>query len=388
MSRSLPTGIDLRHSRLCASGRGGRCSCVPTYRVRVDVPSAGGPRRQKTKSFTKLSAAKAWRSDALRDARHGKLTAASPITFRKAAAEFVAGAQSGAVLNRSGERYKPSSVREIERAFRLRLTPALGARQLAEIRRADLQRLVGQWHEDGLDPSTIRNTVNAARSLYRQALSLDTVVIDPTKGLALPAIRGARDRVVPPAAGVVLLAALPTADRALWGVAMYAGLRRGELLALRWRDIDLSGGTIAVRRSWDPGAKVFGSPKSKAGTRVVPLVARLRPLLAAQHLASADTDPDALVFPGRGGNPLSPHTVAARARRAWQAAGLDRVTLHECRHTYASLMIAAEVNMKQLSTWMGHSTITITLDRYGHLLPGAEADGAAKLDRFLDSITA
>jgi integrase len=73
-----------------------------------------------------------------------------------------------------------------------------------------------------------------------------------------------------------------------------------------------------------------------------------------------------------------------RADAAWEAAGLDRITLHEARHTYASLMIAASVNAKALSTYMGHANISITLDRYGHLMPGNEDEAATMLDAYLD----
>jgi hypothetical protein len=73
----------------------------------------------------------------------------------------------------------------------------------------------------------------------------------------------------------------------------------------------------------------------------------------------------------------------ARARRLWKEAGLDRILMQEARHTYASLMIAAGVNIKAISTYMGHSSVKITWDRYGHLLPGNEAEAAAKFDEFL-----
>jgi len=76
-----------------------------------------------------------------------------------------------------------------------------------------------------------------------------------------------------------------------------------------------------------------------------------------------------------------------RARRAWKDAGLEPVTLHECRYTFASLMIAAGVNAKALSTYMGHATISVTLDRYGHLMPGNEAEAAGLLDAYLLSAT-
>jgi integrase len=73
-----------------------------------------------------------------------------------------------------------------------------------------------------------------------------------------------------------------------------------------------------------------------------------------------------------------------RADKAWKAAKLERITLHECRHTFASLMIAAGVNAKALSTYMGHANISITLDKYGHLMPGNEAEAAGLLDAYLE----
>ena len=72
-----------------------------------------------------------------------------------------------------------------------------------------------------------------------------------------------------------------------------------------------------------------------------------------------------------------------RADESWKAAGLERLTLRDCRHTFASLAIAAGVNAKALSTYMGHSTVAITLDRYGHLMPGNEAEAAGLLDTYL-----
>jgi integrase len=84
-------------------------------------------------------------------------------------------------------------------------------------------------------------------------------------------------------------------------------------------------------------------------------------------------------------SPFDPGKLTKRADRAWAAAGLERITLHECRHTFASLMIAAGVNAKTLQTFMSHANISITLDRYGHLMPGSEAEGARLLDAYLSA---
>ena len=90
------------------------------------------------------------------------------------------------------------------------------------------------------------------------------------------------------------------------------------------------------------------------------------------------------MFRGRGGKPLAPDALIERARVAWEVAGLEPILLHECRHTYAAFMIAAGVNAKALSSYMGHSTISMTLDRYGHLMPGNEDEAATMLAAYLE----
>ncbi len=171
------------------------------------------------------------------------------------------------------------------------------------------------------------------------------------------------------------------ADRPLWATAFYGGLRRGELLALRWEDVDLAAGTIRVERSWDAKSRVVVKPKSRSGTRRVPIPAVLRDYLVEHRMRQGRAD--GLVFSTNGETPLTPSNVTRRAATAWKRAGLRAIGLHEARHTYASLMIAAEVNAKALSTYMGHASVTITYDRYGHLMPGAEDEAAALLDAYL-----
>ena len=91
-----------------------------------------------------------------------------------------------------------------------------------------------------------------------------------------------------------------------------------------------------------------------------------------------------LVFGRSESTPFDPRAITDRTEKAWKTAKLQRITLHECRHTYASLMIAAGVNAKALSTFMGHANISITLDRYGHLMPGSEAEAGKLLDAYLE----
>jgi integrase len=90
-----------------------------------------------------------------------------------------------------------------------------------------------------------------------------------------------------------------------------------------------------------------------------------------------------LLFGRTATRPFDDRALKLRAEKAWNAAGLTPITLHEARHTYASLLIAAGVSSKAVSTYMGHASITITLDRYGHLMPGNESEAADLLDAYL-----
>lgn len=383
MARSAP-GIEVRHAKSCASHSGRRCSCQPTYRAVVVLGRPEHKRRRKSRTFSTLAAAQTWRRDALIAVEHGRLRAAEPITLREATRRYLGGAADGTIRNRSGDLYKPSALRGIEQAFRLGLVPDLGARQLADVRRADLQQLVNRMQAKNASPSTIRNTINAARALYRHAMQHDLVSTDPTDGLALPAVRGRRDRVADPDEARSLIAALPPEDRPLWATAMHAGLRLGELQALRWEDVDLATGTIRVERSWDRKAG-FIAPKSlPAGRRSIPIVAPLRALLVEhRERLLALGRMQGFVFGRSADRPFNPATIAGRAKRAWEAAKLAPIGLHECRHTCASTMMAAGVPIKAVSTYMGHSSIAITYDRYGHLLATAGTQATTLIDTFL-----
>jgi|SRR5579884_31359 len=370
-------GIRVRHGRSCPVHNGGSCRCQPAYEAWAYSVK---DHRKVRKTFPTLAAARGWRADAMSALRKGTMRAPSTVTFREAAEAWLEGSHQGAIRNRSGDRYKPSALRSYEQALKLRVLPHLGAAKLSAISRSDLQDFVDRLVADGLDASTIRNTLMPVRAIYRRAAARGEVAVNPTTGLELPAVRGRRTRIATAAEAAALIEAAPERDQAVWAIAFYAGLRRGELQALRDEDVDLLAGVIHVRRSWDPVAGVI-EPKSRAGSRKVPIVGALRAHLAAHKLRRGNADG---FFLGNGNTPFCSESVRARANAAWTKAGLESIGLHDARHTYASLAIAAGVNAKALSTYMGHSSITITLDRYGHLLPGNESEAAALLDQYLE----
>lgn len=379
-SHRTADGILARHRKGCPAPEA-RCTCKPgpTYLAHVYDKHA---KRKVRRSFTNLAEAKAWRADASRQLRRGTMRAPTRTTLQEAADAWLTGARDGSVRTRGGDCYKPGTIRSYDDALRRRVVPDLGALRLSEIGRADVQALADRLLGEGLDPSTIRNTLMPLRAVCRRAVSRGQVAVNPTTGLELPAVRGRRDRIASPTEAAALLAALLEDDRALWATAFFAGLRRGELMALRWEDVDLAAGVVMVERAWDAKERVVVEPKSRAGRRRVPVAAVLRDHLVEQKLRTGRRDAD-LVFGRTSELPFDASAVSDRVRAAWRRAGLDRITLHEARHTYASLMIAAGVNAKALSTYMGHASVTITYDRYGHLMPGNEEEAAGLLDAYL-----
>jgi integrase len=355
-------------------------------------------RKRKSKVFAPraLYAAKVWKRETEVALSRGEITAGVSPTFRKASEVFVAGMEDGTIRTRSRTRYKPSTIARYCRALDQHLLDELGSFKLNEITSGRLERLKGTLQAKPLAANSVRNAMMPLLAIYRWAVRHDHVAVDPTRDLELPLDDGRRDRFATPAEVELLISALAEKDRPLWATALYAGLRRGELMALRWDDVDLASGIIRVRQNHDPESKTTGDPKSVAGKRRVPIPPVLREHLLA-HKMRGTTQP--LVFArstlagrrrGEDG-PFSDSGVGQRAHRRWEGMqGLEPITLHECRHTFAALMIAAmteagKFNPKRLQQIMGHSSITTTYDRYGHLMPGDEEESAVQLQAFLDS---
>lgn len=389
----MAQGIRARHARSCRSRDGERCNCKPSWEAFVFIKREG---RKLRKTFPTQAAAKSWRADKVAASARGQLRTPSNVKLCQAADALLAGMADGTIGTRSGGRYKPSVIRSYEASLRLRLLPEFGDRRLADVSRADVQDLADRLTGAGLTASSVSNALDPLRVIYRRALRRDLVTSDPTKGLELRRPDGRRDRIASPEEARELLAALPDEDRALWATALYAGLRRGELRGLRWSDVDLEGRMLRVERGWDDreGAQ---AGKSRAAHRAVPILELLAPELAAHKLRTGRAGDD-LVFGRTASAAFVPSTVRLRALGAWDRENARRLReaadpesvqllaplgLHEARHTYASLMIAAGANLKIVQSVMGHAAIAMTLDTYGHLMPGSLDAAAAAANAYL-----
>ncbi len=384
----MAPGVRTRHARSC-SAPVGRCTCKPSYEAWVYSKRDG---RKLRKTFPTLAAAKAWRVDATSAVNKGRLRAPQPTTLREAAEAWLAGARSGAIQTRSGRPYKPSAIRSYETSLRKHVLDDLGGVKVADVQRADVQALVDRMRAKGAKASTVRNTTNALRAIYRRAIEDGALAVNPTSHLRLPAVEGTRERVADPDEARLLLAALPEAEQPLWACAFFAGLRRGELQALRWEDVDLAAGRITVRHTWDAKEGPI-APKTGAGARSLTVAAVVRDALVEHGLRCPWTE--GLVFGRDPGRPFVPSTVRGRALRAWTmetdrikekdptAPGREPIGLHEARHSFASMLIAAEVDPKTISRLMGHSSVAFTLDQYAKVFARHERTMVDRLDAYL-----
>lgn len=398
-------GVLYRHSRAC---KGETCanncnsdSDAPWQAWVFDakyVDAVTGKKGKKiVRRFPDFAAAKGWRADASGEVRRQKLRATDRATAQRTLADevkdWLEGAKAGAIQTKRETAYKPAVIRNYELSLRLRVLPTLGDRRFTEIRLGDLLALKEQLVGAGCSGSTVRNSFVPLQAIYRRARLQQRIEVDPTADLPLPTA-GSRERAATPEQGVELLGAIDGREAAVWATAFYAGLRRGELRALRVGAVDLEALTIAVEHGWDDVEGEI-APKSRAGRRTVFVLEVLKPHLEPLVEGRAA---DEFVF-GSGTGPFDPRAIMRKAERAWNAvdqaakasaeeaeedppAPLVRFTLHEARHSFSTWMDHAGISGDRADRYMGHSDGSVS-GRYRHLLPKQIFEDRAELDRWL-----
>ena len=178
-----------------------------------------------------------------------------------------------------------------------------------------------------------------------------------------------------------------------WALLLTRGLRRGELCGLKWSAIDFDARTlrIEITRTVVGGKPATSRPKTAAGLRSIPIDARLVTLFrahrrrqAAEKLAAGPAYEDGdLLLADELGRPYHPETVSGWFDTKVAQAGLSRIRLHDCRHTAATLMLAAGTPVKVVSEVLGHASVTTTLSTYAHVLPGMAEEAGARLSESL-----
>jgi integrase len=270
-------------------------------------------------------------------------------------------------------RRKPSTVQDYRCILDAHLVPFFGEKAVDRIKTDDFAAYVRA--KTNLAPKTINNHLNFAHGLFKHAAKREWVPANVVAAVDRPRLDGADPdiRFLDLSELEALLRAVPTddvlapVDRTLYLTAAMTGLRQGELIALRWRDVDWPACLIRVRQNITRGR--HGTPKSRRGSRAVPMADRVAAALDRHFERSAYQQDDDLVFcHPHTGNPYDPSKIRERFYQAMKVAGMGNrckrtggITFHSLRHTFGTRMAAVGTPLRTLQEWMGHADYKTTL---------------------------
>ena len=296
----------------------------------------------------------------------------------------------------------PRTAEGYELVVRRHLIPALGSITLTGLRPEHIQRYQSEKlscgradGKGGLSPRTVRQHYMALHSALGRAVKMGLVSRNVADAVSPPRYQRHQWQSLSEfGVSSVLDAARKTPYYVLFYQALFTGMRRSELLALRWCDVDLLLGRVQVTRSLHQlgtGKVVIRSPKSDRSRRMVSLLPSATLLFQEEKekqrreraAVGMELKDDDLVFRDLEGRPLRPDTVTHAWIKLVRRMGLRGIRLHDARHTHASLMLKQGVHPKIVQERLGHASIQLTLDTYSHVVPGLQEAAAAGFDKMI-----
>lgn len=292
---------------------------------------------------------------------------------------------------------KPSTVRNYQDNIRLHIKPALGAIRLQDLQPHTVQNFINSIERS---PTTVRLICGVLSEALEKAVELDYIARNPVKRCTLPR---KEQKEIHPLTDEEVAALLEAAKggelEQLITVALFTGMRMSELLGLTWDCVDFDKGAITVNKQLSPPAQrkageVFTTPKNHK-PRTVAAAPSVLAALKAQRRRQAEKQLRAgplwenahgLIFTNEIGGPMPQRSVENRFRAVANAAGLEHMRFHDCRHTYAVAALRAGDDVKTVQGNLGHATAAFTLDRYGHFTEAMQQASAARMERFIKDV--
>jgi integrase len=292
---------------------------------------------------------------------------------------------------------KATTFERYEQIARLHLKPSLGRVKLKGLTPAHVRGLYREKLEAGSSARTVRYMHTTLHKALKQAVMDGLIPRNATEAVTPP--QSSREEMcplTPEQAKLLLQVAHEAGDRlaALYVLAIHTGLRQGELLGLKWDDVNLEDGSLQVRRTLaiTKNGPVLTPPKTTGSRRSVKLTSKAIEALK-RHLERQLGEIDwigslwsenGLIFASEKGEPINRHNLTRRSfKPLLKRAGLPQIRFHDLRHTCATLLLTRNVNVKIVSEMLGHSTIAITLDTYSHVLPNMRDQAAAAMEEAL-----
>jgi integrase len=352
------------------------------FQVRVELSPdpATGSRRSRVETFYTRKEAEKTLTKWLSEADTGGVALPTKLTINDLMRRWLD--------DEMATRVRPTTLEGYRITVESHIIPRLGQVRIQRLGAADVQK----WRTDLLRDTSPRTTQHALQRLKQAlewAISVDLLPKNPAAKVRPPKWTP-KERTVWNAeeARRFLAAAESDTHRALWVLALATGLRRGELLGLRWQDLDLDAGRLMVRQSLVmlKGKSLIQAPKSKAALRSVLLtpdaVGAMRAhkiRQAERELASAHWQQTGFVFTTGIGTALSPRNVGRSFEESIARAGVPKVRLHDLRHCNASLDLSTGTSVKAVAARLGHSDPSITLRTYAHVMPQEETAAEERL---------
>jgi integrase len=359
-----------------------------SWRLKFDVDAGGDERctRYVTVHGTKKDAEAAL-TRLLSEADKGVLVDSTKLTVAEHMTQWL---QDKELSGATRERYET-----IVRAY---IVPTLGAIELQKLKPVDVKKWIADLRQGPRGrraPGTLVNALRVLSAGLASAVKLDLVARNVADNVEPPKREDHEVQILKADDVKRVLDALRDSDvYPIVVLALSTGARRSELLALRWCDLDLERGVIKIEHSLEQTREglCLKSPKTKAGRRPIQLPAvaidilrlhRKDQLKLRLKLGMGKLDPDAFVFCHHDGSPLWPTSLSVTWRRVVEKAGLPRVTFHSLRHSHASALIRAGLDVVRVSRQLGHSKPTTTLSIYAHEFEEADSDAADAIGKVL-----
>ena len=293
---------------------------------------------------------------------------------------------------------RPKTYEQYDQIVHQHINPLLGDMKLMDIKPDKIQAFYNNKLQSGTSERTVILIHAVLHRSLNQAMKLGLITNNPAQAVTRPRLKQKEMKILDDyQVRDLLLSVKGTKYEALYLIAITTGLRQGELLALKWNDLDWKGRKLKVQRQIqrlkDQGL-VFSEPKTKAGRRVIALgkstLEKLKEHYKLQEFERQVTgnrwvDND-LIFPSSVGTPQEASNTLKHFKQHLKASKLPDIRFHDLRHTAATLMLQQGIHPKVVQERLGHSNISLTLDTYSHVLPSMQEEAADKIDELLTPI--
>jgi integrase len=277
---------------------------------------------------------------------------------------------------------KFSTRRSYDSLFKKHLLPRFREQRLCDFNKAEIQRFILEKLQKGYAWEMGKRIQGLLSKVFATATEWGYLLENPARAIKMPERTLKRPHMALSVEEVrKLLSALNEPEKTFAMLAVFTGLRLGELLALRWGRIDFDNSSLRVEESCFLGR--FGSPKTRSSRRTVALAPFVTKALLVHRSRRVETNPESLVFSNRDGSPLKADHLRDLLKQACRRVGLREIDCHTLRHTHSTLLHATGTPLKVAQAQLGHSSAAMTLEVYTHALPDAQQEAVAKLEEIL-----